>query len=98
MVRDDGFILYNHDLLHQTVQDMFNANTHITEQMLDLAGQVQKNKEFFLGDTSESYGLCSDDIAAKLEESTETLHRVAGNVKDGSEELEHLDHNLAKLF
>jgi uncharacterized protein YukE len=98
MVANDGFIRYNHDALHSTVQEMFNANAQITEQMSDLENQVKTNKEVFLGASSDNYGQCSDKIAQDLLESTESLHSTAGSVGDGSDELEQLDRNLANLF
>ncbi|MFD2420684.1 WXG100 family type VII secretion target [Amycolatopsis pigmentata] len=98
MVANDGFIKYNHDALHETVQQMFNANNQITQQMEDLENQVKANKELYLGSSSDQYGMNAQKIGNDLLESTERLHQVAGNVQDGSQELEDQDKHLAQLF
>ena len=98
MSRGDGFILYNHDALHETVQNMFNANSQITQQMQDLEDQVKRNQELFLGASSGQYGEAAGRIAGDLSESADRLHQVAGSVQDGSDELAGQDRKLAQLF
>lgn len=98
MSRGDGFILYNHDALHETVQNMFNANSQITQQMQDLQSQVKQNQQMFLGSSSAQYGQSASRIAADLSDSSDRLHQVAGSVQDGSDELQQQDRKLSQLF
>lgn len=98
MVAQDGFIKYNHDALHETVQQMFNANAQISQQMEDLEQQVMQNKEQYLGASSDNYAQSAHQIGQDLQDSTERMHQVAGNVQDGSSELEAQDKRLANLF
>jgi uncharacterized protein YukE len=98
MAVDDGFIKYNHDALHETVQQMFNINNQITDQMGQLEAQVKQNQQLYISASSDQYGQAAKAISAELLESTEKMHTTAGNVQDGSDELEQRDKKLANLF
>lgn len=99
MAANDGFISYNHDALHQTVQEMFNINAQITQQMEDLENQVKQNQQLFLTqNTAPMYEAAARQIANDLTQSTADLHTTAGNVQDGSDALQAQDKKLASLF
>lgn len=98
MPSDDGFIKYNHDALHETVQNMFNCNAQITQQMDDLEQQVNQNKELYISASADQYAQAARKIGTDLSDSTDKLHATAGNVQDGSDELQRQDQKLAQLF
>jgi len=94
----DGAISYDHPALDLTVQNMFDANKRILQQMEDLVEQVSQNRAEFLGDSSDEYGLCADNIALELETSTTSLSNVSRGVQDGNEEFQRQDKKLAGYF
>lgn len=94
----DGLIRYNHDALSETVQHMLNANNQIAQQMEDLETQVSQNKETFLGDSSNQYGINAQTIGNDLHDSTERLGQIAKGVQTGSGDIADQDRRLAQLF
>jgi WXG100 family type VII secretion target len=94
----DGLIRYDHEALRETVQHMLNANNQISQQMEDLESQVMQNKELFLGDASDQYGVNAKQIGNDLMQSTERLQGVANSVGVGAGDIADTDRRLAQLF
>ncbi|MFI7124030.1 WXG100 family type VII secretion target [Amycolatopsis sp. NPDC049868] len=98
MVANDGLIRYDHNALNAAVQEMFNINAQITQEMEQLKQQVKQNQDQYLGASSERYGIAAGQIDQDLQESTETLQRLTLSLQTGSDDFQGQDRKLADLF